>query len=836
MAQAENQMQQRPTDVRVFLARGAWIAWQPQLQEPVPISHLEIMLLATGCERPDNPMQKLAAATGSSVEVLTSQLKTARTSLSAKEIIPPEPPRDSGTEQEPTGRHRTGQDPHALSTEASLVFSTEAYVRIAAGHEGNAVVAGNGASIPIGLSAFAALLRMSSPISMRDCLETVRPSQRAMVEATLRRVWAAGALMDHAPVLTRNREKSIQPVSRGDSRCWTKIEPDGRIPIYFVTHSPDHLPLALGMLRATICADPSLLERYQPLPITWDEMEDLRSKHSRFGDGVWLFSNYIWSLDSNLRVSSWVNESLGGRNFTVHGGPSTPKYEAACAEFMASEPHVDVAIRGEGEAKLLDLLRVWSSGVHGEATLAEVTGITFRRTDGRLTRTDERPRIEELTEVRSPYLDGHFENYGGSVVAAILETNRGCPFACTFCDWGSATQSKIKRFDMDRVRAEIDWIVDRGIHVLWIADANFGVFPRDIEVAEHIAAAREGKGFPREVVVNYPKNSTAKIAEIVRILIGAGIAAQGIISIQTTDEATLKAIDRENIKTAKYDEMLGIFREQGLPISTDLMIGLPGATVESFKSDLQRYFDMDVTVKAYRTQLLPNSPMADPNYMEKYQIRTAGDGLLVSTSSYGQDDLSRMLMLWLTFDLCDGFGFARYIGRHLQWDHSIHALDLFERMADAAWNRPFDYPDLSFMLKHFNTYHRGIGDWRGFYLDLRRFIADEFDLQSDDALVEVIRLNESVMPSPSAHYPLTLESDFNLTDYFTENAGRATRTSARLADMPGGELRIDDPAELSELLDRSLEQYDNHQVFWELSSPVSRASSMPNWVNSVPKT
>ena len=32
--------------------------------------------------------------------------------------------------------------------------------------------------------------------------------------------------------------------------------------------------------------------------------------------------------------------------------------------------------------------------------------------------------------------------------AAIYETDRGCPFKCTFCDWGSATASKVNKFDL----------------------------------------------------------------------------------------------------------------------------------------------------------------------------------------------------------------------------------------------------------------------------------------------------------------------------------------------------------------------------------------------------
>ena len=109
--------------------------------------------------------------------------------------------------------------------------------------------------------------------------------------------------------------------------------------------------------------------------------------------------------------------------------------------------------------------------------------------------------------------------------------------------------------------------------------------------------------------------------EIIKIFTAGGIISQGIISIQTTDDNTLEVINRKNIKTEKYDELTKVFYDLKLPLSTDLMMGLPGITVEAFNKDLQRYIDMDVSIKAYPTQLLPNSPMADPAYIEKYKIK-----------------------------------------------------------------------------------------------------------------------------------------------------------------------------------------------------------------------
>ncbi|HRP88149.1 MAG TPA: radical SAM protein, partial [Gammaproteobacteria bacterium] len=417
--------------------------------------------------------------------------------------------------------------------------------------------------------------------------------------------------------------------STGDKPAWQLLEPDGRIPVYFVPHMENHYPLALGMIAAAmrVHAGGRLMERFQLLPITYMSPQELiDGPYRRFGPGVWLFSNYMWSLAVNLQVSAAVKH-LDGRNLTLHGGPSTPNYEAACEAFYARHGSVDMAVHGEGEiatAEAFECLRREADGRIGfdHEALAQVAGVSFRdpAAAARVVRAPARMRLRQLDALPSPYLEGVFDDYAGRVEAAIVETNRGCPFACTFCDWGSATNGKIAKFEHGRVRDEIEWIGRNQVRVLWIADANFGMLPADLEFAEWVVATKRRYGFPQEVVVNYTKNANTRLADIIRVFSGAGIVSQGIISIQTTDEETLRIIDRQNIKTSKYDELLRVFADAGLPLSTDLMIGLPGATVASFARDLQRYLDVDVAVKAYPTQLLPNSPMAAPEYREKYRI------------------------------------------------------------------------------------------------------------------------------------------------------------------------------------------------------------------------
>lgn len=661
-------------------------------------------------------------------------------------------------------------------------------------------------------------------------------------EATTARLVTAQFLVATQPPQVRaakhqaqERKKSVRLAS-GDP--YAGIRADHRVPIYFVPHSADHLPLALGMIRAYIdkYRDGALLDRYNPLPVVALTPAEMIKVYQRFGPGVWLFSNYMWSVSFNLEYSGAV-KGLDASNITIHGGPSTPKYEAACEQFLKSHPHVDIAVRGEGEITVAEILDRLDGRVDmlDFGTLDSVSGVTYfrdRQTRTQLVRSPERPRAISVDQFPSPYTEGVFDNYGGKVVAAILETNRGCPYACTFCDWGSATQQKIRRFDLDRVKREIEWIGEHGIPVLWIADANFGIFKRDIEVAQCIADSKARYGFPREVVVNYPKNATDKIAEIVRILVDAKITGQGIISIQTTDPTTLSAIKRSNIKTSKYDELGRIFRSQNLPLSTDLMIGLPGSTIESFKRDLQYYFDDDINVKAYRTQLLPNSPMADPDYMREYEIRTDDEALLISTSSYTQRDLQEMLWIWTSFDLADGYGLLRYVLRYLQWEHGIQASDFVHRLSKYCLDHLAEYPAVTWALRHFLHERYLPGGWHPFYHEIATFSERAFGVQRDSAFDTVLRLNELMMPDEGRRFPCSAELAHDVIAYFSDNERRPGPAARPLASYPPGRIDIEDPFDMCRLNYEEIEQYDNHQVFFELESRISRFRSNPSFVQN----
>ena len=632
------------------------------------------------------------------------------------------------------------------------------------------------------------------------------------------------------PVLTPFT--SSTPSGLGLPVRWQDVEVDDRIPIYFVPHMENHLPLALGVLYSAISAyqDGTLLSRFTLIPINYlSPQQILEGPYRKFGPGVWLFSNYMWSIDVNMQISQAVKQH-NFANFTVHGGPSTPDYAQACQDFMFENPSVDVAVHGEGEITITDLLEQVQRNEQGKIVvdshdLSQVNGITYR--DGltrNVLRTGSRERMKSPDMIPSPYLDGVFDGYQGRVEAAIIETNRGCPYGCTFCDWGSATNQKIRKFDLDRVKDEIDWIGRNQIRVLWIADANYGLYDRDIEISKYIVETKEKYGYPQEIVVNYTKNSTWRLVEIIKVFSEGGIIGQGIISIQTTDENTLDVINRKNIRTQRYDELAQAFTDLNLPLSTDLMIGLPGMTVESFTADLQRYIDMDVSVKAYPTQLLPNSPMAEPSYMEKYQIQADEHNYLTSTYSYTESDLSRMKALHEIYVMADGYGLLRYTMRYLQWEYGISAGQLMSDLLDdmVLINRQF--PAVAWALRFFNQDKSMPSGWERFYAQFKAYLQQKYDLADSSGLNTVLKVNRYAMPDDALQYPKSVPLEHDFVSYFHQ----AHDVRKPLQEFGPTTMQFSDPNKLASI-DLDAAQYDSHQYFWELHSAVARPKSIADF-------
>lgn len=353
-----------------------------------------------------------------------------------------------------------------------------------------------------------------------------------------------------------------------------------------------YLPLVSGILQAYAQTFSEINERCEFMPYIFirDTPENMiKDVEEPF---LMAFSICIWNHQLSLAVAKLVKQRWPSC-IIVFGGPQITEADA---------PYCDYIVKEEGEKKFVSLL-------------AELIG---EKIDG---------NAHNLSHYPSPYVSGLFErytyDYPGLTFQAIVETNRGCPFTCSFCYWGQGfEEKKVRHHSLEHVKEEAEWIGQNKIKYIFMADANFGMYERDQEVAKIYAKVKETYGYPEKIRVCYGKNKEENVYKTAKILHEAGLAKAVTLAKQSHSNAALEAISRSNIKLNTYNDLALRYHSEGISTYTELILGLPGETLESFKKGVDEVATTPTQLFVYHCTLLPNTPMAEPAYIEKYGIKT----------------------------------------------------------------------------------------------------------------------------------------------------------------------------------------------------------------------
>lgn len=625
--------------------------------------------------------------------------------------------------------------------------------------------------------------------------------------------------------------------------------PDSKRQVFPLALSPSEasLPyLSLGMVTAYLKSvdGGALLSRYQVEPIALagipgHKVADLYPVLEASEAPIVLLSSYVWNHQLNMSVARQLKQRNPGALIIV-GGPEIPKWVGESEAFLQANPAVDVAVLGEGEVACAEILAALAPETQGLASLAGISGLVYRQGD-EIVRTGDRDRVRDLEQLPSPYLGGEFDQWIQQVPTATLETNRGCPYGCTYCDWGSATLEKVSRFSLPRVEDEIEYLARNRVESIFIADANFGMLEQDIAIAQALVDARERHGFPQRLYSNFAKNGGRRLMAVIAILNKGGLLPTGIIALQTTDEHSLEVIQRDNIRTSSYEKMMEYFNAEGIPMASDLMIGLPGQTVDGFHEDLQFCFDWKVSANGNYTSMMPNAPMAEASYRREHAIETDSDNMICSSGTFSAGELVYMRKLYLCYQLMVRMALLKYFLYFVQIDHGIAAIDFLRRWLDLAMSARGDYPLSERIYRDMLEPAAAGGHWphvtwddsaeflfddlQGFYSEVLAFAETEFGLVlSETERDAIFAAQASVQPSTRQSYPYEVSLQHDVVAYFEQLRPVASLRGREIALQPlaslaAGEIEVGeeglrfDSIAMQTMLGHSDEG-------WELNSPL----------------
>jgi radical SAM superfamily enzyme YgiQ (UPF0313 family) len=331
------------------------------------------------------------------------------------------------------------------------------------------------------------------------------------------------------------------------------------------------------------------------------------------------FSTYVWNGRISLEIARRLKRLKPGI-LIVFGGPQVPDQPEA---FLREHRFVDIAVHNEGEETFRQILELYPA-----RDWASLPGTSFIDPDGRFARNPNGERFRDLDDVPSPFLSGAFEPLmranPSETWIGLWETNRGCPFQCTFCDWGSATAAKVNKFGLERLHGEIEWFSRNKIEYIFCCDANFGIQKRDVEIAESVAKVKAETGYPQALSVQNTKNATERAYQTQKILSDAGLNKGVALSMQSLDRATLESIKRDNISLETYMELQRRFTRDRVETYSDLILGLPGETYSSFVEGVCRLIETGQhnRIQFNNLSILPNAEMGDLAYQETYGMVT----------------------------------------------------------------------------------------------------------------------------------------------------------------------------------------------------------------------
>lgn len=341
-------------------------------------------------------------------------------------------------------------------------------------------------------------------------------------------------------------------------------------------------------------------------------------------------SNYSWNSKLSERIARLAKER-NPKVITVQGGTNFPHREQQQLEFLITRPATDVFVELESEVSFSELLRKVLAARDGGMPVLEgaIPGCVYLVSETRsapmptLMKGALPPRLKSLDDIPSPYLNGMLDHFFDGRLTPFLETNRGCPFKCTFCHTGADYFQKINMFSLDRIKEEIAFIAPRagsfGIVNLHLADTNFGMYLRDREICKELLDSQQRHGWPRQVMATTGKNSKERVIDITSIL---GNVFSVNMSVQSMDPDVLINIKRDNIRLDSYTEVNKHLNEQGRSTKGELIIGLPGETKESFVRGLEEVIAAGVSsVCSYSLMLLHGTEFKDPDYRREFSIQ-----------------------------------------------------------------------------------------------------------------------------------------------------------------------------------------------------------------------
>jgi anaerobic magnesium-protoporphyrin IX monomethyl ester cyclase len=304
------------------------------------------------------------------------------------------------------------------------------------------------------------------------------------------------------------------------------------------------------------------------------------------------FSCYVWNIRKLMAVAEQIKE-LSPHTRIVLGGPEVGPI---AADVLRAHPSVDAIVRSEGEVPFAELVAAWTIG----GRVDDVRGICFRRGEEIVT-TGDAPIVEHLEELTSPHL-ARFIDPKGRVIC--LETQRGCVFRCNFCFYNKDLSIRNRRFDLDRVKEEILYWLQEDVDEIYFMDPIFNLNAERAKAICRFIGEHNHRRLPfhAEVWAEFIDE------ELARLMHDAHFQFLEV-GLQSTDATALATVERR-LRLQRFEDGIAYLKKYGVKFELQLIFGLPGDTIASFRKSLNYAASLDPEFLAvFQLLVLPGTEL-----------------------------------------------------------------------------------------------------------------------------------------------------------------------------------------------------------------------------------
>ncbi len=379
--------------------------------------------------------------------------------------------------------------------------------------------------------------------------------------------------------------------------------------------SPQALPLGTACVVSSVRNAKLKNIKTSLCDISYDEVKELGKDAPEFLAGQILdaaeksgcsmlvvsFSAFVWNVADCVRTAEIVRAKAKVPAVFVCGGPEiTARARVSAFSQNKAGAHsrqfddlgvFDYLIQGEGETVFIELLKKIESGVPGAGA---DTAKAAKKHPKLIVGT-----TEDCAKLSSPWLDGTIDpvTYNG----VLWELSRGCPYACSYC-FESKGERRVRKFPMERLEKEIELFARKKVPQIFVLDPTFNADrERALKLLKLMAKKLPDAHYQFEVRAECMDKSLAEAF--------TQLSCSLQIGLQSANPQVLKNINR-SFDRKNFSRKVAILNDYGLVFGFDLIYGLPGDTLPSFKDSIDYALSLYPNhLELFRLSVLPGTAL-----------------------------------------------------------------------------------------------------------------------------------------------------------------------------------------------------------------------------------